>query len=676
MTPDIEETEFDATADSAFSENPDEGEQVTSAYAEYITPLSTTLETMYTEAKGERTAIEQRWLKDLRQYKGEYDPEVLANMDENRSKAFFRQTRTKVRTVDARLNDILFPANGTKNWGIYATPVPDIDPKVEGQIIEMVTQQQEGQPPTSMEIKGIVNEMAKEKAEKMEQVIDDQLTECTYKSTLRKVQHSGSLYGTGILKGPVAKAKIETRWVQGPEGWEPQTVRTLVPSAQFVSIWDIYPDSGATSPDNLRHVFQRYVMPKHRVLELALRDDFNQEAITSYVKAHPEGDCQPEDFETQLRNTNPEQEEMTSKGRTQNRYEVKEFWGYLDVEQLEGSIADIPAGQIQMLCNVWMLGPVIIKAIISPLKAIKFPYHWYFFDEDETSFWGEGLPAIMRDPQSLINASVRAMLDNAAISAGPLIEANTALLQNGENPTEVYPFRVFLRDSRGLDAQSPAIRVTSLPSYTREFLEMVRFFMQTADEVTTVPRYLYGETSGVGGAGKTASGLSMLMSSVSITLKDQIRHFDSGITKPFIRDMYSWNMQFHDDNSIKGDYKVEAKGSTSLVAKEVRFEGLTQFIQITNNPEDMQLLNRRNVLAEVLKYLDLDDLDLLKSREEVAQNQKDAAQSEAEDKEFEKNLALTKAQSGGHMSDGNPADRVAGNPARDGRMISPDQYGQ
>lgn len=676
---DIAEQEYNTVADAAFSEVPGEDaeSQPDSAYAQYITPLSHILDGLYTEAKAERQSIELRWLKDLRQYKGEYDPEVLSKLDKNRSKAFFRQTRTKVRTVDARLNDILHPSNGAKNWGIYPTPVPQIDAAVEKQIIDTVTQQT-GEPPSPVEVKGAVNDVAKDRAARMEKVIEDQLDESNYKRVIRQVEHSGSLYGTGVLKGPVAKAHQETRWIRNETTgtWEPQTIRTLVPSCHFVSVWDLYPDSGATNPEDMRHIFQRYLMPKHKVLALAKRDDFNKEAILSYVSSHPDGDAQPESFETQLRVASPTQESASAQPVNKGRYEVKEFWGYLDVEDIKDSIANVPDGEIQVMCNIWMLGPVIIKAIVSPLKAIQFPYHWYFFDKDETSFWGEGIPAIMRDPQSLVNASVRAMLDNAAISAGPLIEANMALLQPNEDPTDLYPFRVFLRNSRGMDAQSKALHVTSLPSYTREFLELVQFFMQAADEVTTIPRYLYGDTKGMSGAGATASGLSMLMSTVSITLKDQVKHFDDGITTPFISAMYAWNMQFNPDEDVKGDFKVLAKGSTSLIAKEVRFEGLSRFMELTNNPMDAPLVNRRQLLAEILKYLDLDDMGLLHSREEVEAMQQRAEQERASDKQFEKELAITKAESGGHMSDGNPMDRVAGNPARDGRMITPDKLEQ
>ncbi|MCK5117920.1 MAG: hypothetical protein KAR44_15095, partial [Candidatus Aegiribacteria sp.] len=288
------------------------------------------------------------------------------------------------------------------------------------------------------------------------------------------------------------------------------------------------------------------------------------------------------------------------------------------------------------------------------------PYHFYYYDKDDTSLWGEGIPTIMRDAQKLFNASVRAMLDNAAISAGPIIEANTDLLDPSEDPRDIYPFRVYLRDGMGMEASAAAIRVTTLPSYTNEFMAMINFFMTAADEVTAIPRYMYGETSNIGGAGKTASGLSMLMGAANVTLKDQVKNFDDGITKPFIKALYFWNMEFNTKEYIKGDFSVQSRGSTSLIAREVRQESLNQFLAITNNDTDLRYTKRPNVLREMVKILDLDDLDLLKDENTIAIEDADFAKQQAADKKFEQDLAMMKAKSGGHMSNMPPAGQTPG----------------
>jgi hypothetical protein len=161
---------------------------------------------------------------------------------------------------------------------------------------------------------------------------------------------------------------------------------------------------------------------------------------------------------------------------------------------------------------------------------------------------------------------------------------------------------------------------------------------------------MYGDSQNVGGAGKTASGLSMLMGAANVTVKDQIKNFDDGITLPFIKGLYFWNMEFSPKENIKGDYQVMAKGSTSLIAREVKAESLIQFMNVTNNPTDLMYTKRDNVLREYTRVLDLDDMDLIKDPNTVKIEEKSRNEAIAANEEFEKEIAMIKAKSGGHMS--------------------------
>jgi hypothetical protein len=244
------------------------------------------------------------------------------------------------------------------------------------------------------------------------------------------------------------------------------------------------------------------------------------------------------------------------------------------------------------------------------------------------------------------------MVDNAAISAGPIIEANVDLLSPGEDANDLYPFRVFQRGGVGPEAASKAINVSKLPSYTGNFMKMIEMWMTMADETTSIPRYMHGDNTNVTGAGRTATGLSMLMGASNIILKDQVKNFDEGITKQFIKAMYFWNMDLNPKPGIKGDFNIVAKGSTSLIAKEVRAEHLNQFLNITNNPVDLQYTRRDNVLREMTKSLDLDELGLIKTQTEVqVDKERTAAQAKKEHDEAMK-MAQIKAESGGHMDKG------------------------
>jgi hypothetical protein len=97
----------------------------------------------------------------------------------------------------------------------------------------------------------------------------------------------------------------------------------------------------------------------------------------------------------------------------------------------------------------------------------------------------------------------------------------------------------------------------------------------------------------------------MLMSAASVTLKDQVKLFDEGITKPFITAMYHWNMQFSPKPELKGDFKVRARGWTGLVARELYVGQLDSFAKSTANGLDSPWINRGELLRRRAEARDL-----------------------------------------------------------------------
>lgn len=663
----FEQAVFDSSFDEALAKDhmdtPDgeESPEKNILYSEYITPLATSLNNEFSIAEGDKRSTEQRMLKDLRQYRGIYDPEILNKMHPKRSKAFIRLTRSKVRAVDSRIMDLQFPANKEKNWSIEPTPVPKLPP-AEMELLATSYWNELGKIPNDEDMARVVMRAARERSDNMEKEIEDQLVEFKYRDIIRQVVHSGNIYGTGVLKGPIVKERTRKHWTKMEDGtWKLIQRKSIMPKAQFVSVWDLYPDMSAKRPEDMSYIFQRHLMSKNKLLKLAKRSDFNRDAIIAYMDANPDGDAEWKQYEDHMRemssNTNAKYPESQIPKR--KKYEVKEYWGMVDRKEIEEELGSplFPeegySNDPEVMVNAWLLGPMMIKLVVSPISGSKFPYFFYYFDKDETHIFGDGIPTIMRDPQAMLNASVRAMLDNAAISAGPIIEANIDLLADGEDPNDIYPFRSFQRTGIGTDGGVQAVRVTKLPSYTAQFMQMVEFFRASADETTNIPSAMTGQAGvaqGMGAAGRTATGLSMLMGSANITLKDQLKNFDDGITKPFIKALYFWNMEFNPTENIKGDFSVNARGSASLVAKEVRLESLNQFLAIIKaDPEAAIVLDSRTLYEEYLKILDLDDVGLLRSEDEIKTiREQNAAQAQKE-RQFQMDTERLKAQSSGHV---------------------------
>ena len=577
----------------------------------YAEALGIKLRDQFTKVKSDRVEIERRWLDDLRQFKGVYSAEELLRMDPARSHTFARVTRTKVKSATARLMDMVFPAGSDDNWSYNPTPKSEMAPD-PAMAVKLMAQL--GRQPTKMELDQASQIRAAVAAKNMEKTVRDQLVEVRYRKLVKQAIFSGNLFGTGIIKGPLVNRSYRKAWTIGPDGsWKLNNIPRLIPFTEFTPVWEMYPDTLATTFLEAQFNYQRSVMPKHEVSLLAKRPDFKKDAIRSYLKDNPDGDATMLDWEVELRRLGWNLTGNQVKGK---RYEVLEYWGVLDAKELTELGIEVPDDSLsEFWANVWLLGSKIIKVDVQPIEGMQLPYYAYYWDKDETSIFGEGIPSIMRDEQKALNSAVRAMQDNAAITAGPQLEANIDLLHPDEDSRSVHPFKVWQRTGVGAEAQYPALREVRLSSYTQEYLQLAGYFMNNIHELT-LPSYMHGEATSKGSVGRTASGLSMLMSAAQITFKDQLFSIDDDLQKPLLEGFYHWNMQFNPDPDIKGDFDIVVKGTSSLVAREIRAQNLDQFANSTLNPMDAPFIDRHALNKQRALVLELGD-DIIRDKDQA-----------------------------------------------------------
>lgn len=444
----------------------------------------------YKEAANARTLVEQRWLADLQQYKGQYSAAVLTHLKATkRSSVYYRLTTFKVNTMVARLMDLLFPQR-SKNWSLENTP----DPMLPDDVIKAALQEEiaataqgmlesqaqhlaeQGIIPDAVAIQKMQMQtleaafqqlntpearlnIAKDRASLMERVIDDQLKENNVNGTLRPswqsnckdVVGSACLYGMGILKGPLVERVETKRFDKDHETgkWQEQThSEDLKPYHEAVSIWSIFPEPDVMRSKDLRYVWQVHLKSDKDLLELANFPGFDGEAIRAHRALHPEGDANLETWEQYLQTLDMEN---LNPGTMKNRYRVYERWGFLSGKELSEAGVDVPEADHANVysSNIWIVGNRVIKAAINPLEGIDIPYYFYPYQKDDSSFWPEGIASLLRAPQAGINATVRAMQDNAAASSGPIYGLNLAYLAHGEDINSMIANRVFQFDKPG-----------------------------------------------------------------------------------------------------------------------------------------------------------------------------------------------------------------------------------
>jgi hypothetical protein len=457
-------------------------------------------------------------------------------------------------------------------------------------------------------------------AKRMEKKIHDQLDESEATKQLRSAAFEMPLFGTGIMKGPMAVDKEYPDW--DAEGNYIPVTKT-VPKVSYVSVWDFYPDPDAASITDCQYSIQRHKMNRSQLRDLKRRPFFRKDVIEdvitqgeSYAKKYWEDDLQ--DYQTDS---------------GVDRFEVLEYWGVMDMQTIEEHDIEIPeelesADELQV--NIWICNDRVIRSVLNPFKPVRLPYYAVPYEHNPYSLFGIGLAENMDDTQTLMNGFMRMAVDNAVLSGNLIFEVDETNLVPGQD-MQLYPGKVFRRQG---GAPGQALFGTKYPNVSGENLQLFDKARQLADESTGLPSFSHGQT-GVSGVGRTSSGISMLMNAAAGGIKTVIKNIDDYMLGPMGRNFFHFNMQFDFDKSIRGDLEVKARGTESLMANEVRSQRLMQFLQVGANPNLAPWMKSQYIIREIAKSMELDPDKVTNNIEEaqeqamVMQKQQAEAQAQA-----------------------------------------------
>jgi hypothetical protein len=608
--------------------------------------LAGTIKGKFQSAENARQFDEQRWLRAYRNYRGLYGNDMQFTESE-KSKVFVKITKTKVMAAYGQIIEVLF-SSGKFPLGIDPTSVPDdIAEYAHVSKSEQPTQEPEVQSPYGFPGDGndlepgatfdsILGGLKKEyeggdfvkgpskdsrsepqinpaeiSAKNMEKLVHDQLTESSATSVFRHSLFEMALLGTGIVKGPFSYDKTSHKWEKDEEtGENIYTPKSkLVPKIEAVSCWDFYPDPDAVTMEDADYVIERHNYTKTQVRDLMNRPFFRESAVRECLSMG--ANYEARGYESSLL------DRETTDEFDKNRYEILEFWGYLDKELAEQAGLDITEDMDELdevSVNCWVCNGKILRLVVNPFTPARLPYMVCPYEINPYQFFGVGIPENMDDAQTIMNGHARMAIDNLALAGNLVFDVDETMLVPGQD-MKVFPGKIFRRQS-GMPGQS--IHGVKFPNTANENLMMFDRFRQLADESTGIPSYSHG-TTGVQSTTRTAAGMSMLMGAAALSIKTVVKNIDDYLLRPLGESMFAWNMQFNEDTpEIRGDLDVKARGTSSLMQKEVRSQRLMTFLQTASNQNLAPFVKWHSVLSEIAKSLDIEPEKLINDPERAA----------------------------------------------------------
>ena len=576
--------------------------------------------------------VDKRWIEDEDQYNAKDNiakqaSQMMTSVEQgypvttqmakpHRSTVYIGMTRQKTNAAEARISDILLPTDD-RNWGIKPTPKPKLmamsrDTQMAGDkdTGQPLVHPETGQPLAMRDIARASLEVARKKSDAMQLEIEDQLVECDYNGELRKVIHNAARLGTGVIKGPIVTNRTRKAWqpykdMQGNTIHQLDIVNEVSPASFSIDPRNVWPDPGCgDSIHNGKGIYEREQMTSRQVRDLAKQPGFMKDQIRKVLEEGPKKSV-----------TFQELKDDDQRDIARDVYEMWSYWGDVDHDDLEA--AGIKLGNKDELRSVSacvvMINSTIVKAYLNPLEGGELPYDFYVWERVSDSVWGYGIPYLMRAQQKVLNAAWRQMMDNAGVTSGPQIIVKAGAIQPADKQWQLSARKIWFTTDE-VDDVRKAFTAVEFNSHQGELSGIIKMAMELADMETGVPVIMQGEK---GAAPDTVGGMQMLMNSANVVLRRLVKQFDDMVTRPHIRRYYDYNMMYNEDEEIKGDFSIDARGSSALLIRDIQNQAFLNLLAAGANPVYGVYLDTQKLFEKALQAQHIDPKDVFKSEDEL-----------------------------------------------------------
>lgn len=557
--------------------------------------------------------LEERMLQCLRQRNGEYDPDKLAEIQQmGGSEIYIQLTSVKCRAATSWLRDTLLGTGSDRPWSLEPTPEPTLPPDVIEQLkarmaAELMAMYNSGIQPDPNQLAQMAQSMRdqemrqrKEEAEtrvdRMMDKMEDQLIEGGFQKAFNEFLDDIVTFPYAVMKGPIKRKRKTLEWQNGQ----------LVPVETIRNEWEridpfmIYWAPWAWDLGD-GYIIERHKMTREDLEALIGVEGYSEAAIRSVLDEFTLGNLKEWLWSDSAKAT-AEGKNLTYALHTDDLVDALQLWDNVQGKMLIDwgmSKDEIPDPQLSYPCEIWLIGNVVIRAVLNYDPLGRKPYYLTSYENLPGSVDGKGVTDLCRDSQDMVNGSARALANNMGISSGPQVGVNISRLPAGEDVSQMYPWKIWQFQSSEYNDGSQPLNFFQPNSNAQELMAVFEKFAARADEDTMIPRYMTGEH--VAGAGRTSSGLSMLISNAGKGIKQVINNIDQNIIIPIIERLYQDNLRYSQDPDLIGDVNIVAKGAQSLVIKEAEAMRRNEFLQLVLNSPVAQQIVGMNGTAELLR---------------------------------------------------------------------------
>lgn len=561
-----------------------------------------------------------RLLRAQRMFEGKYDPEKLSQIQAfGGSEVYSRLVANKARGATSMLRDVYLGPE--RPWDIVSQPDPPVPAEVRDSIMQLIQTEvanleAANQLPQHDQIhmryvsllysaQQAARRNADAQAEQAAERIDDILVQGKFYEALREFLLDLPLFPYAVLKGPVVRMVRKLTW----ENRQPRLAAKPVMFWERVNPFDIYWSPGASEIEK-SDIIERKRYTRSDLNDLLGLPGYNETAVRGAL----------EDYANGLREwlDAPDPEQAINEGREDPNLNRSK---YIDGIEYHGSMQGrllldqgIDRRLIDDLDRDYMVqshvvGRHTLKTVINPTPRQRHPYFITSFEKIPGTIAGHALPDILEDLQEVSNAAFRSLVNNLSISSGPQVVINDEMIAPTEHGDELYPWKRWHVTGDPLGNQREPVTFFQPNSNVQELLLVISSVGTQADETSGIPKYMTGESLS-GGAGRTASGLGMLMGHAEKVASMVAANVDTDVLEPLLHQLYDMVMLTDTTGLLTGEEEIRVKGSEAQQENSQAQQRRLQFLQLTANPIDQPIIGevgRARLLRALAQDLDLPD---------------------------------------------------------------------
>ena len=155
-------------------------------------------------------------------------------------------------------------------------------------------------------------------------------------------------------------------------------------------------------------------------------------------------------------------------------------------------------------------------------------------------------------------------------------------------------------------------------SNSQALIAVFQEFVSIADDVSAIPKYVGGSAGG--GAGRTASGLAMLMGNASKILQTVSANIDRDVVKGTLLQLQDLLLLTDKSGLLTGEERITVQGVNVAIQRETLRQRQIEFLTATNNPTDQKIMGikgRAAVLRSVSTTIGMPGEDIVPSEDQI-----------------------------------------------------------